>query len=119
MTYKSSIKWGDWVAICDVCGFKFKASKLRERWDGLMVCQEDWEFRHPQDLIRYPKEDTSIPWSSPEQADTFISITYVASTVGIQGSPIPDGTFDTFYLYLEDGTSFLLLEDTFSRLELG
>ena len=27
-------KSGDWLAICDSCGRKFKASQLRERWDG-------------------------------------------------------------------------------------
>lgn len=56
-------KPGDWNAYCDVCGFKFKASQLRKRWDGHMVCEKDYEERHPQELIRMPKEDTSVPWS--------------------------------------------------------
>ena len=44
-------KPGDRNAICDGCGFKFKASQLRKRWDGYMVCEDDWEPRHPQDLV--------------------------------------------------------------------
>lgn len=86
---------GDWNAICDSCGFLFKASKLRERWDGLMVCSQDWETRHPQDYIKVPTEDTSVPWTRPEQPDVFVEPTYVASTVGTQNNNVPAGTFNT------------------------
>jgi hypothetical protein len=37
-----------------------------------MVCNECYETRHPQDLLRPPKEDSSIPWSRPEPPDIFI-----------------------------------------------
>lgn len=72
----TQFKLGDWNALCDVCGFKFKASKLRKRWDGLMVCNVDYETRHPQDLIRVPKDTQAVPWTRPEPADTFIEINY-------------------------------------------
>lgn len=77
------LKWGDWNAICDVCGFKYKASQMYKRWDGLMVCKEDWETRHPQDLIKIPKDIQSTPWSRPEPADVFIVVNYAdGSTSG-------------------------------------
>jgi hypothetical protein len=69
---QDSLKLGEWNAICKVCGFKFKSSEMRKRWDGLMVCKEDYETRNPQDFIRAPKEDTSVPWTRPEKPDTFI-----------------------------------------------
>lgn len=51
MTWKG--KWpGTWAVNCDVCGFRFPSDKLIKRWDGAMVCKEDWETRHPQTLIR-------------------------------------------------------------------
>ncbi len=68
------LKLGDWNALCDVCGFKHKASKLRRRWDGLMVCSQDFETRHPQTLLQVPRENSSVPWSRPEAADVFITI---------------------------------------------
>jgi len=68
-------KKGCWNAICDVCGFEFKSDKLKERWDGLMVCREDWETRHPQDFVR-PVKESVIPWSRPEPADVFVEIDY-------------------------------------------
>jgi len=65
-------KPGDWNAICDSCGYKYKASELRLRWDGFRVCPKDFELRHPQDLLRGVKDKQSTPWSRPEPADVFV-----------------------------------------------
>lgn len=70
-------KHGDWNAICDVCGVKFKMSQLKKRWDGLLVCQEDWEMRHPMDFIRLPDEKIAVIESRPEAPDTFIPVNYI------------------------------------------
>lgn len=75
-------KSGDWNAICDICGFKFKASELRKRWDGLMVCDTDWETRHPQEFIRPLPDQQKLPWTRPEGTDQFIT---VCTPVGRQG----------------------------------
>jgi hypothetical protein len=64
---------GDWNAICDVCGFKYKASQLKKRWDNLMVCKEDFETRHPSDLYRAPMgKESVVPWTRPEPEDVEI-----------------------------------------------
>jgi hypothetical protein len=89
----TTLKLGDWNALCEVCGFKYKGSMLKKRWDGLMVCKDDYETRHPQDLIKIPKEDQSVPWTSPEPDDTFITLTY--SSVGNQENTVPSGNFTT------------------------
>ena len=74
---KNHLILGDWNALCDSCGRKFKASSLKKRWDGLIVCSEDWEQRHPQDLLRVQREQISVPWSRPYPAeDTFIPVNY-------------------------------------------
>lgn len=65
---------GDWDAICDSCGRKYKASELRKRWDGLMVCSQDWEPRQPQDFVRAIVDRQAVPWSRPEATDTFVVI---------------------------------------------
>jgi hypothetical protein len=76
MSYRPHYVSGDWQAVCDACGKKFKASKLIKRWDGLMVCQADWEPRHPQDFVR-AKADLQAPkWTRPESSDTFVPINY-------------------------------------------
>jgi hypothetical protein len=69
MFRKTYFRSGDWNAICDICGEKYKASQLKKRWDGLMVCLDDWEMRHPQELIRPIKERNSVPWTRPRPPD--------------------------------------------------
>lgn len=57
---------GDWLAACDICGFRFYASQLKKNWKGEYVCEADFELRHPQEFIRVPKEDVSVPWVRDE-----------------------------------------------------
>jgi hypothetical protein len=58
-------KRGQWLAVCDVCGWEFLSGQLRKRWDGLMVDDACWETQHPQEFIRPIKEST-VPWTRPE-----------------------------------------------------
>lgn len=65
---------GEWNAICQVCGFQRKSSTMRRRWDGKMVCEQDWEPRHPQEFIKPAGPDPKpLPWTSPEPPDQFLN----------------------------------------------
>jgi len=71
---KNHLILGNWNALCDVCGRKFKALDMQKRWDGLMVCKEDFEIRHPSDFLRVQREKISVPWVRPYPSeDTFIA----------------------------------------------
>jgi hypothetical protein len=81
---RNFLRLGDWNARCDSCGRKFKASSLKQRWDGLIVCQEDWETRHPQDFLRVQRERIAVPFVRSENApDTYIG--YICSVSGVYG----------------------------------
>ena len=70
---KNHLLLGNWNALCDSCGRKFKALDLQKDWRGLMVCQEDFEQRHPQDLLKVQREKIAVPWSRPYAAeDTYL-----------------------------------------------
>jgi hypothetical protein len=56
---------GAWNVTCDRCGLTFKSYMLKEEWTGLMVCTKCFERRHPQTLMRLPKDDPHVPWSRP------------------------------------------------------
>lgn len=51
---------GDYYLLCDCCGFKIRRSEARERWDGAMVCQADYEERHPLDLVEPRPEQQNV-----------------------------------------------------------
>lgn len=74
---------GDWNAICDECGQRFRASQLKQRWDGLRVCPKDWETRHPQEFVRAKPDLQTVPWARPE------STTYTFPTGGSGTSVSP------------------------------
>jgi len=51
------VRLGSWNACCDQCGRKRKGDDLVKTWNGLWVCPEHWEPRHPQDFVRAVKEN--------------------------------------------------------------
>lgn len=65
---------GDSNATCDCCGFKFKQSQLRKRWDGAMVCDADFEVRHPQDFIKARPERNNVQDPRPEPEYRFVGL---------------------------------------------
>lgn len=62
MSYIPSYKKGDWKAVCQRCGRYFKGSELRRTWDGLYVCEEDWEEKHPQLYVTGVRDDQRAPF---------------------------------------------------------
>lgn len=68
---------GDWNVICDICGKKIKSSLAKHRWDGFIVCPEDYEHRHPQDFIKTKADRITIPWSRPIGQEVFIDVNYI------------------------------------------
>jgi len=67
-----TFKMGQWNSVCDKCGLEFKSSELMKDWQGLMVCSDDFELRHPQDLIKIRADHSAVPWSRPEGEDVFV-----------------------------------------------
>ena len=81
----SVYKAGQFNVICDRCGFKFKNVELKKDWQGLMVCKDDFEQRHPQDFIRVRQERLAPPWTRPRPGDVFIEICTIVTSQGLAG----------------------------------
>lgn len=82
MTYIS----GDFYRICEVCGFRYRASKTERRWDGLIVCHEDWESRHPQDFVRGRKDLQNVPNPRPESITALVGTLQTSLTQDVGAS---------------------------------
>lgn len=74
MTYRH----GSWNAVCDRCGFEFKAEHLAKEWTGLRVCRGPGtnnchEPRNAQEFVRGKADKQNPPWVRPEPPDVFAS----------------------------------------------
>ncbi len=68
---------GEFNLYCDVCSKKIKAHEAKHRWDGLIVCEKDYETRQPQDFVRARQDQITVPFSRPVEARTLTNITYI------------------------------------------
>lgn len=108
-THNHWYKPGAWNAICDVCGFRFKSDKLRKRWDGLMVCKDDFEYDHPQKYIKVYETTQAVPWTRTETTDVSQETCYIytsrayagLSTAGCAQAGLTDFTYE-FLLNLKN-----------------
>ena len=87
-------KKGDWNASCDRCGFDFKASELRREWQGLMVCKDCWEPRHPADTFRMPRVERPVAWTRPPKGEYINDLAYqlASGLILADGSEEADGS---------------------------
>jgi len=77
---------GDWNITCDVCSKKIKFSEARKRWDGFLVCREDFEMRHPQDFVKTRQDKISVPDTRPIPTLVFNeAICSIPSSTGYAG----------------------------------
>jgi len=58
---------GQWNVYCDVCKRKIKAGEAKHRWDGFIVCPDDWEPRQPQDFVKAKIDKIMVPFSRPTE----------------------------------------------------
>lgn len=77
-------KEGDFNRICDLCGFKVKASQTRKQWNNLIVCTHHWEPQNQQDFLKAKVDKQWVVDSRPDVTPQF--------------------TFPSSWLLTEDGT---------------
>ena len=67
---------GEFNVTCDVCSKKIKAHQARQRWDGFIVCPDDYETRHPQDFVQAKQDKISVPFQRPIPTLLFTTVPY-------------------------------------------
>lgn len=72
---------GNWKVACHVCGFWFPSSEIKRRWDGVLVCDKDFETRHPQTLIKI-RGESAVPSfvSKDADPDEFVQVCDIVSS---------------------------------------
>lgn len=101
----------DWNVICQVCRRKIKASEAKKQWNGLIVCESDYEERHPLDMPQpVVIDEQPLPFTSPPLEPEYIYSCSGAGVSGIADYAVAEcsicdndtGVFDT--LGVPDGT---------------
>lgn len=64
--YKGGYRHGDFLRVCDRTGSLVYASETKKEWTGLIVREDVWEPRHPQDFVRGIKDKQAVPEPRPE-----------------------------------------------------
>lgn len=72
-------------AICDVCGLKYKLDQLKKRWDGVWVCADDYEERHPQEFIRSKPDSNKLVIVKPRPPMVFTQMCTIQGRSGVVG----------------------------------
>jgi len=58
------------LAICDRCGQQYKFLELKKEWNGLQVCPECYEPKHPQLEPTYHSADAqALPFTRPAREE--------------------------------------------------
>ena len=68
---------GEFNLLCDVCSKKIKSGEAKHRWDGLVVCPDDFEHRHPQDYVKARTDKITVPFTRPIPPLTFTNVPYI------------------------------------------
>jgi len=66
---------------CDVCSRKIKAHEAKQRWDGFIVCPDDFENRQPQDFVKAQTDKITVPFTRPIPPLTFTNVSYIIDYV--------------------------------------
>lgn len=105
---------GTFYRICDRTGFKVRSFDTKKEWNNLIVREQSWEIRQPQDFVRGVKDDQTVQEARPRQVNVFVSIAtsisifapilqtfiFVDSTQGMQ-------TSGSLYIILDNGETCL------------
>jgi len=91
---------GDYYVICDRCGFKKRVSQTRKEWNGLLVCTDCWEPRHPQDFVKAKRDIQRVPIARPDKTTTLRTTALSGTAAANAGSfDVADAT------NISDGTA--------------
>lgn len=68
-------KPGSFYRICDRTGFATRAERTSTEWNNLIVRDDVYERRHPQDFVKGVQDNQTVPYARPRQPNVFLSNT--------------------------------------------
>lgn len=62
---------GQWYRICDRTGFKVRDVATKKQWNNILVRDQSWEPRQPQDFVQGVKDDQTVSDPRPRSINVF------------------------------------------------
>jgi len=82
---------GEFYRICDMTGFKIRAPHTRKQWNNIIVREQSWEPRQPQDFVKGVRDEQAAPEPRPRQVNVFLGplVTTITASRSIGAVSIP------------------------------
>jgi hypothetical protein len=96
---------GDPWVCCDICGKRVRISESRKTWDGLRVCQADFDPKHPLLSMRSKPDRQAVFDGRPEPPDKFVT---VENDIGSFCLRSPNGTY--YAIHVADDGAWIVTE---------
>lgn len=92
------------LAICDRCGYEYGYLELREEWNGLRVCPECFEDKHPQlDPPRVRADAEALHNARPARVEPLVIPV---------GKITPTPPFDEYHLHASGSVGVVTVSTT-------
>jgi hypothetical protein len=80
---------GDHWVTCPICEEAVRKHTMKRRWDGLWVCEKDYDPRHPQEFVRTKQDKLSPPQPvNPPPTESFVTPGTCSTRTAVAGEAI-------------------------------
>lgn len=79
-------KPGGFYRICDRTGFAVRAGRTRKQWNNIIVREQSFEERQPQDFVRGRRDDQTVPEPRPRQVPVYLGVSTTLSQAATGGA---------------------------------
>lgn len=62
---------GSFYRVCDRTGFATRSYRTRMQWNNIIVREDVWEARQPQDFVQGVTDDQTVPLPRPRSVDAY------------------------------------------------
>lgn len=82
-------KPGSFYRTDDRSGFPQRAERTKQEWTGLIVADDLWEERQPQDLVKGVVDDQTVPMARPLAPNVYVGPQYTTlSAAAVVGQTV-------------------------------
>lgn len=99
---------GSFYRICDRTGFATRSSRTKMQWNNIIVREDVYEARQPQDFVKGIPDDQTIPFARPRQVDSYDGPLHTFITIAANIGDVIINVNTTARMYAGDNIDLVL-----------